>query len=225
VSIVAFGWDRIPAQVTMEMSPWVRVAQWGGHEGKRVAIGVYAQPSFYNKGLNARVEAIKNIQLCVQPVEGGEPLALRAATYGKLVTNKPLEDETERHYEYISDATPLIVSPNEERLPLVKFEPEDQSKDDPWNEAYFEVGEKYRLTLTAEKGVSGGQLRETIVLQEAFTEEDMDKMPPDRRDLKSWEDQVQDPVALLAKQTNQQDDSLISLFSSETENPCQTAHH
>ncbi len=114
---------------------------------------VYLQPSFVSTGRNERVEVIRGMTLDATPPAGaGEAATFEWNQQLRLVSDPATGGLS---YEYLADAVPLLVGPRSAASPLSLFDAPEG-----W---HFGPG-TYAFTLTAERVVTGDQLRATFHL-------------------------------------------------------------
>jgi hypothetical protein len=123
-------------QLQLVMPQWVRIGQ-GGTQLTRVII----QPSFISTGSD-RVDLIQGMKLRVEAIDGGDTRELTWLEVGEW--DRSVQN-AQPQYRYVSDPSPLLVTPSNPQLPIALF-----TTDPGWK---FKAG-TYRLTITAQRTVN-----------------------------------------------------------------------
>ena len=139
-------------EVRLIMPEWVRIAQ-GGTNSTQVLL----QPTFVSLGSN-RVDVIMSMKLQVTALDGGETREFDWHDRAQLGPNVPQANGPQ--FQYMSDPSPLLISPENPQVPICRF-----ITDSNWK---FKPG-AYRLTVVAQRAV--GQLPLEMSVQVTFTPE------------------------------------------------------
>lgn len=122
---------------------------------------LYLQPTFVHTGASQRVEVIRNLRVEVRQASADDPTTFVWAEQGKLVYDQSVARALS--YEYVADASPLLIGPNSAQSPFATFNGPSE-----W---YFTPG-SYQITLVAERAVADEDLTQTFRV--TFTQENVD---------------------------------------------------
>jgi hypothetical protein len=133
--------------ISLLMPSQVRIAQ-GRSSG---AAYLYLQPAFVNTAQNNRVEVISGMAVHVSGTDATTPGTDFTWTQQlRLVVDSSSGQLT---YQYVGDAVPLVVSPNNAASPLALFEAPP---------GWFFAAGSYQFSLTADRVVADSPLSATF---------------------------------------------------------------